>query len=175
MIAPRDSWMMPPLYNEMIPPGAPANPEITPGGIIPLWGARSSRNRGAASSRYRGRNHPGIGGGFLRNQQALGCVRGRPVEPAEQAADRIAIYYDYDSCTIMMTARQTGHCPQGYAQRISNPIPVAASVRVDLGLRTPNCAPVAIRTSAPWQPTRGSQCPRPSSMPRLHHGPDHRS
>jgi hypothetical protein len=23
MIAPRDSWMMPPPYNEMIPPGAP--------------------------------------------------------------------------------------------------------------------------------------------------------
>jgi hypothetical protein len=23
MIAPRDSWMMPPPYNEMVPPGAP--------------------------------------------------------------------------------------------------------------------------------------------------------
>src|ERR1700722_3536863 len=33
-----------------------------PGGIIPLWGARSSRNRGAASFRYEGRHHPGIGG-----------------------------------------------------------------------------------------------------------------
>ena len=40
-----------------------------PGGIILLWGARSSRNRGAASFRYGGRHHPGIGGGFLRNQQ----------------------------------------------------------------------------------------------------------
>src|SRR6516165_10761018 len=44
------------------PTTAPANPRKTPGGIIPLWGARSSRNRGAASSRYRGRHHPGIGG-----------------------------------------------------------------------------------------------------------------
>jgi hypothetical protein len=35
---------------------------MTPGGIIPLWGARSSRNRGAASFRYEGRHHPGIGG-----------------------------------------------------------------------------------------------------------------
>src|ERR1700687_3871877 len=37
---------------------------MTPGGIIPLWGARSSRNWGAASFRYEGRNHPGIGGRF---------------------------------------------------------------------------------------------------------------
>ena len=44
------------------PTAAPANPRMTPGGIIPLWGARSSRNRGAASSRYEGRHHPGIGG-----------------------------------------------------------------------------------------------------------------
>ena len=44
------------------PTAAPANPRKTPGGIIPLWGARSSRNRGAASSRYGGRHHPGIGG-----------------------------------------------------------------------------------------------------------------
>ena len=35
---------------------------MTPGGIIPLWGATSSRNRGAASFRYEGRHHPGIGG-----------------------------------------------------------------------------------------------------------------
>ena len=44
------------------PTAAPANPRMTPGGIIPLWGARSSRNRGAASSRYEGRHHPGIRG-----------------------------------------------------------------------------------------------------------------
>jgi Alpha amylase, catalytic domain len=35
---------------------------MIPGGIIPLWGARSSRNRGAASFRYKGRHHPGIEG-----------------------------------------------------------------------------------------------------------------
>jgi transposase len=35
---------------------------MIPGGIIPLWGARSSRNRGAASFRYEGRHHPGIEG-----------------------------------------------------------------------------------------------------------------
>jgi hypothetical protein len=32
------------------PTAALANPQMTPVGIIPLWGARSSRNRGAASS-----------------------------------------------------------------------------------------------------------------------------
>jgi hypothetical protein len=50
---------------------------MTPGGIIPLWGARSSRNQGAASFRYEGRHHPGIGGGFLRNQQTLVGLRDR--------------------------------------------------------------------------------------------------
>ena len=60
---------------------------VLPGGIIPLWGAQSSRNRGAASFRYEGRHHPGIGGGFARNQQpatsfgsrststSSGCIR----------------------------------------------------------------------------------------------------
>src|ERR1700722_10957984 len=45
---------------------------MTPGGIIPLWGARSSRNQGAASFRYEGRHHPGIGGRLPQESAASG-------------------------------------------------------------------------------------------------------
>src|SRR5271165_2873797 len=47
----------------------------TPGGIIPLSEAASSGNREAVSSRYRGRDHPGIGG-QLRPESA--CALAQP-------------------------------------------------------------------------------------------------
>ena len=59
------------------PTAAPANPWMTPGGIIPLWGARSSRNRKAASFRYQGRHHSGIGG-RLPQESAFRSMKIRP-------------------------------------------------------------------------------------------------
>ena len=47
MIAPRDSWMMPPPCNEMIPPGG---------------AHQSTKDPGRGSFRYGGRDHLGIGG-----------------------------------------------------------------------------------------------------------------
>jgi hypothetical protein len=44
---------------------------MTPCEIIPLWGARSSRNQGAASFRYEGRHHPGIGGRLPQESAAM--------------------------------------------------------------------------------------------------------
>jgi hypothetical protein len=72
------------------PTAAPANPRKTPGGIIPLWGAQSSRNRGAASFRYGGRHHPGI--------------RGRlPQESAFVDADLSSLPDDLDALKAALT------------------------------------------------------------------------
>jgi hypothetical protein len=62
---------------------------MTPGGIIPLWGARSSRNRGAASSRYEGRHHPGIGGRLPQESATETALTCHLVTPDGHPGDEI--------------------------------------------------------------------------------------
>ena len=63
---------------------------MTPGGFIPLWGARSFRNQGAASFRYEGRHHPRIGGRLPQESARLAPASPNRLFPPASAPAKTA-------------------------------------------------------------------------------------